>query len=119
MIKTADGAHQAQLSETVTAIAVQLAERREVQQNILSVLEGLLETSQAQSEMLADILKAASEDTGPSPIAEALRVLAAHVQEMDEHQMTLIASMAELPEAIGRQFKTSLNEQSAARTVKR
>jgi hypothetical protein len=118
MAATKDGAHLAHLSDTVTAIAEQLGEQREVQQNILAVLNALLETSQAQSEMLADILGAATQDAGPSPMAQALEALAAQVQQMDENQTSLIAQVAELPEAIGRQFEASLKDWSTAIAAK-
>ena len=118
MAATRDGAHLAHLADAVTALAEQLAEHREVQQNILAVLNALLETSQAQSEMLADILGAASQEAGPSPVAHALEALAAQVQQMDENQTSLIAQVAELPEAIGRQFEASLKDWSAATATK-
>jgi len=86
MSATKDGTHLAHLADTVTALAEQLAEHREVQQNILAVLNALLETNQAQSEMLADVLGAATQDAGPSPLAQALEALAAQVQQMDENQ---------------------------------
>jgi vacuolar-type H+-ATPase subunit I/STV1 len=114
MAATKDGAHLAQLSDTVTAIAEQLGEQREVQQNILAVLSQLLEANQAQSEMLAEILGAASQEAGPSPVAEGLDALAAQVQQMDENQTSLIARVAELPEAVGSQFEASLKDFSAA-----
>jgi hypothetical protein len=118
MAATKDGAHMAHLSDTVTAIAEQLGEQLEVQQNILAVLNVLLETNQAQSEMLADILGAATQDAGPSPVAQALGALAVQVQQMDENQTGLIARVAELPEAIGRQFETSLKDWSTAAATK-
>jgi len=118
MAATKDGAQLAHLAGAVTALAEQLAEHREVQQNILAVLNALLETNQAQSEMLADILGAASQEAGPSPVAHALEALAAQVQQMDENQTSLIAQVAELPEAIGRQFEASLKDWSAATATK-
>ena len=118
MAATKDGAQLAHLADTATALAEQLAEHREVQQNILAVLNALLETNQAQSEMLADILGAASQEAGPSPVAQALEALAAQVQQMDENQTSLIAQVAELPEAIGRQFETSLKDWSTATATK-
>ena len=117
MAATKDEAQLAHLADAVTALAEQLAEHREVQQNILAVLNALLETNQAQSEMLADILGAASQEAGPSPVAHALEALAAQVQQMDENQTSLIAQVAELPEAIGRQFETSLKDWSTAATT--
>ena len=110
MAATQREATLAHLSDTVTAIAEQLGEQKEVQQTILAVLGQLLETNQAQSEMLSDILGAASQDVGPSPVAQALEALAAQVQQMDENQSGLIERMAELPEAIGRQFEASLKD---------
>jgi len=118
MIATKDGAQLAHLADAVSALAEQLAEHREVQQNILAVLNSLLETNQAQSEMLADILGEATQDAGPSPVAQALEALAAQVQQMDENQTNLIARMAELPEAIGSQFEASLKDWSAATATK-
>ena len=113
-----DGAQLVHLADTVTALAEPLTEQREVQQNILAVLNALLETNQAQSEMLADILGAASQEAGPSPVAHALEALAAQVQQMDENQTSLIARVAELPEAIGRQFEASLKDWSTATAAK-
>jgi uncharacterized protein YhaN len=118
MAATKDGAQLAHLADTVTALAEQLAEHREVQQNILAVLNALLETNQVQSEMLADILGAATQDAGPSPVAQALAALAAQVQQMDENQTSLIAQVAGLPEAIGRQFEASLKDWSTATAAK-
>ena len=117
MTATRDGAYLAHISDTLTAIAGQLDEQREVQQNVLTVLNVLLETSRAQSEMLAEILGAASQDAGPSPVAVALEALAAQVRKMDENQTSLIALVAELPEAVGRQFETSLKDWTTATTT--
>ena len=112
MANTKDEVHLAHLSDAVTAIAEQLGEQREVQQNILAVLNHLLETNHAQSEMLAEILGVASQDAGPSPVAQALEALAAQVQQMDQNQTSLISRVAELPEAIGRQFEANLKDWS-------
>ena len=60
MTATRDGAYLAHISDTLTTIAEQLDEQREVQQNVLTALSALLETNRAQSEMLAEILGAAS-----------------------------------------------------------
>jgi len=100
------------MADTLTAIREQMEEHKDVQQNMLVVLNHLLVTSQAQSEMLAEILGAASQDAGPSPIAEALETLAAQVQQMGENQTSLITLVAALPEAVGRQFETSLKDLS-------
>ena len=54
------------------------------------------------AEMLADILGAASQEAGPSPVADALEALAAQVGGMEETQTGLIALVTALPEAIGR-----------------
>ena len=78
----------------------------------------LLETNRAQSEMLAEILGAASQDAGPSPVAVALEALAAQVRQMDENQTSLIALVAGLPEAVGKQFETSLKDWPTATTTK-
>jgi len=43
-----------------------------------------------------------------------LEALTARVQQMDENQTSLIALVAALPEAIGRQFETSLKDWSTA-----
>ena len=114
MATAKDAADLAHMADTVTALVEQLAEHREVQQNILAVLNKLLETSQAQSEMLAEILGAASEEAGPSPVAQALEALAARVERMDANQASLIALVADLPEAIGQQFETGLTAWSTA-----
>ena len=103
-----DGALLAHISDTATSIAEGMEEHRQVQQNILTVLDSLLATNEAQSEMLSEILGAAKQEAGPSPVAEALEALVAVIQRMDENQTTLIARLAELPEAIGRQVEASL-----------
>lgn len=108
-----DGALLSHIADSVTTIAEGLEEHREVQQSILTVLNALLETNQAQSEMLAEILGAASQEAGPSPVAQALEALAAVIERMDVNQTALIARLAELPEAMGRQFEASLRELSA------
>ena len=118
MAVTKDGASLAHIADTVTAVAGQMAEHGEVQRNILAVLNELLETSRAQTEMLADILGAASQETGPSPVAEALEALAAQVRQMDENLTSLLALVAELPEAVGRQFEISLKDWSTAAATK-
>ncbi len=100
--------------DTLAALARQVAEQGDVQRNILAVLNALLETNRAQSEMLADILDAASEEAGPSPIADALEALAAQVRHMDENQTSLLALVTDLPEAVGRQFEIGLREWSTA-----
>ena len=113
MTAARDGALLAHISDTVTSLAESMEEHRQAQQNILTVLDALLETNQAQAEMLADILKAASQEAGPSPVAEALRALVAVIERVDENQTTLIARVAELPEAIGRQLEASLRTSPA------
>jgi hypothetical protein len=109
-----DETYLTHIADTVTAITEQLEQHREVQQSILAVLNELLAANQAQSEMLAAILAAASQETGPSPVAQALEVLAARVQQMDASQTSLIGLVAELPEAVGQQFETSLKDRSTA-----
>jgi len=118
MATTSDAAHLAELSDTMRVIGEQLNGQREVQQTILTVLGHLLETSRAQSEMLADILAAATQEVGPSPVAEALEALAAQVQQMDANQTNLIALVAELPEAVGKQFEISLKDWSTETATK-
>ena len=118
MTATREGAYLAHISDTLTAIAEQLDEQREVQQNVLTVLNVLLEANRAQSEMLAEILGAASQDAGPSPVAVALEALATQIRQMDENQTSLIALVAGLPEAVGKQFVTSLKDWSTATTTK-
>ena len=108
MATTQDGAYLAHISDTVTAMAAHLDSQHETQQAILTVLKLLLETNAAQSEMLADIIRAATPEDGPSPVAEALQALAAQVQQMDETQAELITQIVALPAAIGSQFEISL-----------
>jgi hypothetical protein len=114
MTAAKDGAYLAHLSDTVTAITEQLDEQREVQQNLLAVLNHLLETNRAQSEMLAEILGAAAQDAGPSPVVEALEALVTQVGQINENQTSLITLVAELPDAVGRQFEISLKDWSTA-----
>jgi hypothetical protein len=112
MAITTDRVSLTRIADAVTAIEEQLGQHREIQQNILAVLNELLATNQAQSEMLAEILGAASQEVEPSPVAQALAALAARIQELDENQTTLIARVAELPEAVGKQFEAGLKEWS-------
>lgn len=119
MAATNDRASLAYLADTVATLAAQMTEQGDVQRNILAVLNALLETNRAQSEMLADILGAASQETGPSPVAEALEALAAQVRHMDENQTSLLALVTELPEAVGRQFEIGLKEWSATAAATR
>jgi pantothenate kinase len=105
-----DGAYLAHISDTVTSIAGHLQAHKQAQQEMLAVLGALLEVNQAQSEMLADIMAAASADTGPSPVAQALEALTARIEALDENQASLMASVADLPEAVGRQFAISLKD---------
>ncbi len=113
MTLTKDGAYLVHISDTVTAMAAQLEEQKEVQQNMLAVLGQLLETNEAQSEMLAEIMGSAAQDAGPSPVAHVLEVLAARILAMDENQAALMAHLMELPDAIGKQFELSLTNWSA------
>ena len=62
MAATNDGASLAHLADGMATLSARVAEQGEVQRNILTVLNALLETSRAQSEMLADILAAASQE---------------------------------------------------------
>ena len=103
-----DGALLAPIFETVTSLAERTEEHRQVQQNILAVLQAMLETNQAQSEMLGEILAASQQEAGPSPVADALEALVAVIQRLDENQTTLMTQLAELPEAIGRRVEASL-----------
>jgi ABC-type transporter Mla subunit MlaD len=103
-----DDALLAHLADTVAAMASQLDEHKSVQQTIQAVLQQLLETNRAQSEMLAEILQAAGRDPGPSPVAEALAGLMTTVAQLAENQAILIGHVAALPEAIGRQLEISL-----------
>ena len=103
-----DEGYLAHISDTVTAIAAEQGEQKQVLSNILTVLGLLLETNQAQSEMLTEILGAASQEAGPSPVAEALEALAMRVRDMDNSQAVLIERVVELPLAIGQQFEESL-----------
>jgi hypothetical protein len=119
MSSARDGAYLAHIADTVTEIGKQVEEQRIVQGNILAVLNALLETNKAQSEMLAEILGAASQDTGPSPVADALNALVSMVERMDENQIALITGVTELPEAIGRQFEACLQERPVMADTKR
>ena len=109
----------AHLADTVTVIAEQVTEHGEVQRNILAVLNELLETNRAQSEMLADILGAASQEAGPSPVAEALEALAgsgpADGREPDEFDRRWWWSCRRQS---GRQFEISLKDWSMAAATK-
>lgn len=118
MANTKEGAQLAHIADTVTEIAEELAEQKDIQANVLVVLNALLETNQAQSEMLSEILGAASQEAGPSPVAKALEALVAQIERLDEHQTDLITRVTELPEAVGRQFEVSLKEWSTAAATK-
>jgi hypothetical protein len=109
MADSKDRADLVQIAQAVAALGKQLAEQGEVQKNMLAVLESLLETNQAHSEMIADILGAATQEPGPSPVADALAAVVAQVQLLNENQAAMIAQMAGLPDAIGQQFAASLS----------
>ncbi|MGI4943953.1 MAG: hypothetical protein ACRYHQ_25905 [Janthinobacterium lividum] len=109
-----DEGYLTHISDTVAAIEVKQGEQKQVLSNILTVLGLLLETNRAQSEMLTEILGAASQEAGPSPVAEALEALAVQVRDMDDRQAVLIERVAELPLAIGQQFEESLQTPSTA-----
>ena len=102
------------MAEIVPPISEQLADISEVQENILTTLNLLLEANEAQSQMLADILAAAAQEPAPSPVAEALAALVAAVQGLADNQAALIAHIAELPASIGRQLESCLAERLTA-----
>lgn len=110
MTTTKDGALLAHISDTVTATEEVVVGQGEVQRNILTVLNAVLDTCEAQTEMLTELLGAASQEAGPSPVAEALEALVAVMERINENQAILIGHVAELPGAIGRQFEASLRE---------
>ena len=110
--ETVEG-YLAHISDTVTEIAQGLEESRQVQQNILTALNLLIDSQGTHTEMLAEILGAAAQEAGPSPVAEALEALCGQVGHMDLNQAALIANVMGLPVAIGQQFEAALKETSA------
>lgn len=112
MANTIEGVQVAAISENVAAVVERLGEHKEVQQNILVVLNQLLETNEAQSEMLAEIMAAASQEAGPSPVAEALNALVVSVERLVENQTILLERIVELPNAIGQQFEITLRDRA-------
>lgn len=60
------------------------------------VLGLMLETLQAQTEMLTEVLNAARQEPGPSPVARALEHLASAVAENTEAVSGMARTMGEL-----------------------
>ncbi len=101
LAKDTAGAQLAHIADTVTALADQMAEARETQGAMLAVLNRLVEITEAQSEMLAEVLGAAKAEPGPSPVAIQLEALTAAVNVNTELMRSMSEQLDELPEAIG------------------
>lgn len=94
MNETRDSADLAQIAATVEANAARLGTMTEI-------LRVMIDTQEAQSAMLAQILAAAVTPPGPSPVAEALRTLADRVEANTSAIGGMAAVMEGLPAAIG------------------
>ena len=84
-----DGAYMAHISDKLEEHSARFAA-------VEGVLGLMLETLQAQTEMLTEILNAAREDAGPSPVARALTNLTTAVAENTAAVSGMASTMGEL-----------------------
>jgi uncharacterized coiled-coil protein SlyX len=91
------GGYLAHISDTVTATDEKVDQLLDQQATLVAILTRLSEDLRTQSEMLAEILGAATGDPGPSPIAEALVALNDAVRENTEVVANMADTLAALP----------------------
>jgi hypothetical protein len=72
---SSEGGFLAHLSDRVTSVDERIDRLLELQDAVLAILTRMSEDLRAQSEMLAEILGAARDDPGPSPVSVLLKVL--------------------------------------------
>lgn len=101
MTKSPEPAALAELTQRVSELQTQMEAVREGQQSVVAVLTLLVETNEAQSEMLAEILAAARQDQGPSETAQQLDVLTVAIRQNSDVIQGLAQQMAALPTEIG------------------
>jgi hypothetical protein len=101
MANDRDSAFLAHIADTVT-------EMRKEQRAMLTVLTRLVETSEAQTEMLAEILGAARQETGPSETAAQLAALIAAVQENSRVIESVAEQIGSLPAEVGAEIASAL-----------
>ncbi|BAK85268.1 hypothetical protein Gbth_027_010 [Gluconobacter thailandicus F149-1 = NBRC 100600] len=89
MAKDTDGAYLAHVSDTLEEHGKQLSA-------IQTVLGMMLDTLQAQTEMLTEVLAAARDEPGDSPVAQALTNLTAAVGENTQAVNTMAESMNDM-----------------------
>ena len=81
---------------------------------MLAILSRMVESADAQTEMLADILRAATQEAGPSEAAPAIAALASAVRENTEAVRAIAAQMAELPGEIGAEVARAMPTEPSA-----
>jgi uncharacterized coiled-coil protein SlyX len=91
------GGYLAHISDTVTATDEKVDQLLDQQATLIAILTRLSEDLRTQSEMLAEILGAATGDPGPSPVAEALIALNDAVRENTEAVAGMADNLAALP----------------------
>jgi prefoldin subunit 5 len=115
MAKDQDAAAVAHLGQTVTAMREELSELRATQTAVLATLTALLAANEGQSEMLAEILRAARQEDGPSEVAQQLETLIAAVRLSAETVESLAEQMAALPDEISAAVTRGLPAGASAR----
>jgi cell division protein ZapA (FtsZ GTPase activity inhibitor) len=90
-----------QVADAVKPLRDDMAQLRDMQRNLLTGFNLMLDTLGAQTEMLAEILSAARQEQGPSEVAKALEQLTAAVQQNNETIEALGTVLTTLPGEIG------------------
>jgi hypothetical protein len=90
-----------QVAEAVKPLREDMAQLRDMQGNLLTGFNLMLDTLGAQTEMLAEILSAARQEQGPSEVAVALEQLTAAVQQNSDTIEALGTVLTALPGEIG------------------
>jgi cell division protein ZapA (FtsZ GTPase activity inhibitor) len=91
-----------QVAEAVKPLREDMAQLRDMQRNLLTGFNLMLDTLGAQTEMLAEILSAARQEQGPSEVAVALEQLTAAIQQNNDTLHTLGEALTALPGEIVR-----------------
>jgi len=89
MARDSDGAYLAHISDTLAEHSQQLG-------TIHTVLGQMLSAIEAQTEMLTEVLAAARDEPGDSPVAQALTNLTAAVGENTQAVNTMAESMNDM-----------------------
>ena len=109
-----EGGYLAHISDTVTATGGKIDQLLERQEVLIAVLTRMSEDMRTQSEMLAEILGAASSDPEPSPVAELLAQLTAAVNENTRAVAEMSEELAEIPAEIGDAIVTAMAREANA-----